>query len=444
MTNWQKDSWRSKKSDQIPDYENQEALVNIVKKIESYPPLVFPGEVENLKNQIAQAQDNKKFILQAGDCVERFDDCNRESIVNKMKIILQMSLLLTYSSRKPVVKIGRIAGQYAKPRSKKSEIINDKEMLSFKGESIHGFGADVENRKPDPNRLLQSYFHSGVTLNYIRAMIEGGFANMQHPFHWNLHGIRNTEKWMEYKEILEDIVKGIQFMEVFNGVNTERLEKIDFFTSHEGLHLNYEEAMTRKDIQSDICYNLSAHMIWIGERTRELNGAHVEYFKGIANPIGIKIGPSIKEEELIELIKILNPRNLKGKMIIISRMGAQKAKERLPQLIQSVNKAKFNITWISDPMHANTFATKDNIKTRNVEDIKKEIAQTFVAHNQNDSHLAGLHLELTGDDVTECTGGLIDIQHKDLNLNYQSYCDPRLNYAQSLEIAFFMSNYLKL
>jgi len=444
VNNWLPENWKKKIALQQPVYENESNYNKILKLIKIHPPIICPGEVDNLLKQIAEASEGKRFILQGGDCVERFIDCNEEFITNKIKILLQMSMILTYAARRSVLRIGRIAGQFSKPRSSNIEIVNNQEMFTYKGDSINSFEAETNLRKPDPERLLNSYYFSAITLNYIRAMIAGGFTDLHYPYNWNLYSIEKTKQWKKYRDVVENIMDAVNFMESFGGANTEQIKDIEFFTSHEGLHLGYEEALTRKDKRTGRYYNLGAHMIWIGERTRDVNGAHVEYFKGIENPIGIKISNKITESELLELLNILNPRNEKGRITLITRMGAKNVKTILPGLIKSVNKANLNVSWVCDPMHGNTITTRNNIKTRRFNEILDELRSTFEIHKNNNSYLAGMHFELTGEDVTECTGGAIKLNESDLNRNYQTYCDPRLNYSQSMEMSFLIANLLRV
>jgi 3-deoxy-7-phosphoheptulonate synthase len=440
--NWSKNSWKNFNATQQPEYRDADSYSKVLKKIESYPPLVFSGEVENLKRQIGMAGDGRRFILQGGDCAERFIDCNESAIINKIKILLQMSVILTYGARKPVVRIGRIAGQYFKPRSNLFETIENNEMHTYRGDSINIYEPGTENREPDPERLLMAFFHSVATLNYIRAIIAGGFADLHHPFSWKLHSIEKTDEWQKYRITAERILDAINFMESFGGLKAETLGKVDFFTSHEGLHLGYEEALTRKDPETGRYYNLGAHMLWIGERTRDIDGAHVEYFRGIHNPIGIKISNKIDPGELIELLHKLNPENEEGRITLIARMGIDSVEENLPILIKKVKESKKKVTWSCDPMHGNIVNIHGNIKKRNFDDIIEEIKQTFRIHSESGSVIGGVHFELTGDDVTECTGGAVNLKDDDLNRNYETYCDPRLNYTQSLEIAFLLSELL--
>ncbi len=440
---WSPDSWKRKETLQQPHYTDQKAYKKTLTAIASYPPLVSSGEVENLKKQVAEAAAGKRFILQGGDCAERFADCTPDAILNKIKILLEMSVILTYGARKPVVRIGRLSGQYAKPRSNDFEMVNGEKIPSYHGDSINSPEPDMKSRIPDPARLLQSYFHSAVSLNYIRAMIDGGFADLHHPYNWNLHSMERSPRWKEYKAVTEGILDAINFMESFGGLRSESLGRIDYFTSHEGLHLDYETALTKTDPLTGKKYNLSAHMLWIGERTRQLEGGHVEYFRGIANPIGIKFGPNMKKDELLKLLDILDPENSPGRITLITRLGHGNVEKTLTPLLKAVIKAGKKPAWSCDPMHGNTTVTSKGIKTRNFEHIIDELKKTFLIHSSLSSYLAGVHFELTGENVTECTGGVTKLKDSDLTTNYASTCDPRLNYSQSLEIAFLIAMFLK-
>ena len=437
---WQLGSWTSYPIKHQPPYENGAHLEDVLAKINGYPPLVFTGEVNKLKAQLASAARGERFVLQGGDCAERFQDCSREAIMSKIKILLQMSVVLSYGARQPVVKIGRIAGQYAKPRSNDTEVVDGKELPVFRGDNINSFEAEAGPRKPDPQRLLHSYHSAAMTLNYIRAMISGGFADLHHPEYWNLAFVGQSSQKDRYEKVVGNIRDAIAFMESFGGARQERLGSVDFFTSHEGLLLGLEQAQTRFVEQGDKAYNLGAHMLWIGDRTRDLGGAHIEYFRGIANPIGSKWGPSADPKQMIETIKVLNPENEAGKITIITRFGNEQISEKLPAAIKAVQDAGLDILWSSDPMHGNTVKTKSGIKTRNFDAILDELKKAFEIHNSNESHLGGVHFELTGEDVTECTGGSLAIREEDLGTSYETFCDPRLNYSQSLEMAFLISS----
>lgn len=436
---WSKWSWRNYPAFQQPQYDDLDEYNTILKEIESYPSLVFAGEVDALKRHIAAAGEGKAFILQGGDCVERFIDCDARTIENKLKILLQMSVVLTYAIKRPVVRIGRIAGQFSKPRSKETERIGGKEMLTYRGDSVNSYAPGAQ-RKPDPRRLLKSFYHAGITLNHIRALVEGGFADLHQPYNWNLYEMEQSSRWSNYKEIVERVLDAINFMESFGGINPEKLDHVEFYISHEGLLLGYEEAVTKKDPRSGSFYNLGTHMLWIGERTRNLNGGHVEYFRGIENPVGVKISSKISRQELVSLIKTLNPGNERGKLMLISRFGAAQVESHLPGLIKTVKDEGLAVTWSCDPMHGNTVTSRNSeLKTRNFDSILKELELTLAIHNELESHLGGVHFELTGENVTECIGGAADIKEIDLHKNYQTFCDPRLNYNQSMEMAFLIA-----
>ena len=442
-TNWTPDSWRSKPIQQQPKYENPSELGQTLGTIRSYPPLVFVGEVENLRRQLAEAASGRRFVLQGGDCAERFQDCTPEAITSKLKILLQMSVVLSYGARQPVIRIGRIAGQYAKPRSSDSETVNGVSMPVFRGDNINAFDPDLQGRRPDPKRLLQSYYAASMTLNYVRAMITGGFADLHHPEHWNLSFVSKSSHRQRYEQVVANIRDAVAFMESFGGVREETLGTVDFFTSHEGLLLGFEEAMTRHVSHFGRHYNLGAHMLWIGDRTRALDGAHVEYCRGIANPIGIKWGPSADPQEMVEIIKTLDPGNEPGRITIITRFGAGRVEASLPAAIEAVRRAGLNVLWSSDPMHGNVIKTKQDVKTRDFDAILSELRACFQWHRKLGSRLGGVHFELTGEDVTECTGGSEGIGEADLSRNYETFCDPRLNYSQSLEMAFVIANIMQ-
>lgn len=441
---WKPDSWRSKPIKQQPKYEDTAQLDQVLSRIRGYPPLVFAGEVDNLKRQLAGAAAGKRFLLQGGDCAERFQDCNQESITSKLKILLQMSVVLCYGARRPVVRVGRIAGQYAKPRSSDTEDFQGQQIPVFRGDNINSFDPDVNGRKASPDRLLHGYHTASMTLNYIRALITGGFADLHHPENWNLGFVGKSAHRVDYERVVANIRDAVTFMETFGGVREEMLGSVDFFTSHEGLLLGFEEAMTRFLPDKKSFYNLGAHMLWIGDRTRDLTGAHVEYFRGIENPVGIKWGPSADPQEMTELIQALNPRNEAGRISIITRFGHDKVESCLPPAIDAVRKAGLNVLWSADPMHGNVIKAANNIKTRDFDSILSELRQTFRIHADMSSLLGGVHFELTGENVTECIGGSESIKESDLVRQYETFCDPRLNYSQSLEMAFVISDILAL
>jgi 3-deoxy-7-phosphoheptulonate synthase len=416
-------------------------LAEVLSELARRPPLVACGEVDDLRAQIAQAAQGRAFILQGGDCVERFIDCDESVITNKLKILLQMSVILTHSTRCPVIRIGRIAGQYAKPRSQSTEIVGGEEILTYRGDSIHDFAPTARGRTPDPGRLLQGYFLAASTLNFIRSMIDGGFADLHQPYNWNLYGIERSAQWPEYKATVERILDAIHFMESFGGVNPDKLHRVSFYTSHEALHLPYEESLTRLDPRSGRYYNLGAHMLWVGERTRHPDGAHAEYLRGIANPIGIKVGPAADPDELIRLLDVINPSREVGRITVITRLGRQNVAAHLPAIVEAVRSSGHVVAWSCDPMHGNT-VTLSGRKTRLFEAILEDLRATFACHESLGSLTAGVHFELTGDDVSECIGGSVAPGDQDLNRNYQTYCDPRLNYDQSLEMAFLIASTL--
>jgi len=434
---WTSSSWRSFPILQQPEYENQSQVDKVLKKLVTLPPLVHANEIERLKAQLAEAARGERFLLQGGDCAEIFNYCNSEAIEGKLKILIQMSLVLTYGARIPLVRIVRGAGQYAKPRSNPTENYNGQQIASYRGDNINGFNPD--DRKHDPDRLLQAYFHSAATWNYVRALLSGGFADLHRPEQWTLEQVRSDAIRQDYQELVRRMLDALDFMKTIHAENETSTSNVDMFSSHEGLILQYEEALTRK--VNGKFYNMSSHFQWIGDRTRQLNGAHIEYFRGIANPIGVKVGPSMKPQELVEVIQKLNPSNEEGKITLISRYGSDKVSAILPTHLAAVNEAKLNVLWCSDPMHGNTEASSLGLKTRRFDRIIEELSQTFRIHKEHGSRLGGVHLELTGDNVTECVGGTMEMEEKDLATNYLTQCDPRLNYNQSLDIAFLIARY---
>lgn len=442
LKDWKPDSWRSHTIRQQPHYDDMAQVNSVLETIRTYPPLVFHGEVDNLKHQLAEAAKGHRFILQGGDCAERFQDCNPKTITSKLKIILQMSVILSYSARCPVIRIGRIAGQYAKPRSSDTEKVNGQDIPVFRGDNINSFEATAAGRKADPTRMLRGYHTASLTLNYVRAMIAGGFADLQHPENWNLTFFDRSPHKRRYELVRANIEDAVAFMGSFGGVKVESLGTIDFFTSHEGLLLGFEEAMTRFVTERQKHYNLGAHMLWIGDRTRALDEAHVEYFRGIANPIGIKWGPTAKLEEMVQLVERLNPSNEWGRITLITRFGEKEVAKHLPAAIKKMQQEGLNVLWTTDPMHGNMVKTSNGTKTRNFNSILNELRQCFEIHKSFDSHLGGVHFEMTGEEVTECVGGAEGIGEKDLANLYETFCDPRLNYSQSLEMAFLISSIL--
>lgn len=436
---WTPSSWQDYPIKQQPKYADAAALEKALAKVKALPPLVHQKEILALKQHLGDAGEGKKFIIQGGDCAERFLDCSSEPIENKFKILLQMSLIILWGSRVPVVRIARMAGQYAKPRSADFETKDGKQIFSFKGDNINDF--DASNREPDPDRMVQAYFHSAATLNYIRAMILGGVADLHHPRSWNLGLVVQPHVRYQYELIIDRITEAVDFLGTIQADSSDTFKSVEFYTSHEGMLLSYEEALTRKI--KDKYFNLSAHFLWIGDRTRDINGAHIEYFRGIQNPIGVKVGPSMTESDLIELVRILNSRKEPGRLTLITRYGCNKIDEMLPIHIRAVQKLDIPVTWMCDPCHGNTEVTAEGIKTRKTEKMMLELIKAFEIHKSCGSFLGGVHLELTGDNVTECTGGSALLEANELSKQYETFCDPRLNYTQSLDFAFAVANQLK-
>ncbi|HET9237418.1 MAG TPA: 3-deoxy-7-phosphoheptulonate synthase class II [Oligoflexus sp.] len=438
---WTPESWRARPIKQQPQYDNLPLLNEVLGEVRKLPPLIFAGEVDRLKQYLAAAGRGEVFVLQGGDCAERFQDCNKEAITSKLKILLQMSVVLCYGLRKPVVRIGRMAGQYAKPRSQDTEIVDGQEIPVYRGDIINSFEANLEARKPDPRRIKRAYLLAASTLNYVRALTKGGFADLHQPQNWDLTFVNKVPQRTDYERIVKSIRDAIVFMEAL-GNREESLRSVEFYTSHEGLLLPLEEALTHFVAEQNRFYNLGAHMLWIGDRTRQLDGAHIEYFRGIANPIGLKVGPSSDPKEIIEICRTLNPKLEEGKITLISRYGEGKVHKHLPSLIQAVRKADLPVVWSVDPMHGNGIKTEGGIKTRDFDAILAEVQESFEVHKKEGSALGGIHFELTGQDVTECIGGAAGITADQLDQNYETYCDPRLNYSQSLEMAFLISRML--
>jgi len=444
---WSVDSWRAKAMAQAVEYPDAEAVESAYRQLRDLPPLVTSWEIERLKSLIADAQSGKRFLLQGGDCAETLADCRSDVITNKLKILLQMSLVLVHGGKKPVIRVGRFAGQYAKPRSSPVEtrdIGGSKISLpSYFGDLFNSIEFSPTARRPDPALLVRGYKHAALTLNFIRALVDGGFADLHHPENWNLsfftHAGLPPGLRAEYEKMTERLADGLRFMEALGDRTVDDLTRVEFFTSHEGLSLYYEASQTRQVPRRHGHYNLSAHMPWIGERTRGLDGAHVEYFRGIRNPVGVKVGPKARADEVLALCDILNPGNEAGKIVLICRMGAANVRGALPGIVEAVRKEGERVLWVCDPMHGNGMTTASGIKTRSFDAILSELRDQFDVHREMGTHLGGVHFELTGDDVTECIGGGAGITENDLNLNYASLCDPRLNYQQALEMAFLLA-----
>jgi len=432
---WKPDSWRHRVAGQQPLYPDTAAAEQVVAQIRRLPPLVTWGEVDKLRTQIAEAQRGERFLLQGGDCAESFDDCTGEPIANKLKILLQMSLVLVHGLKKRVIRVGRLAGQYAKPRSTDIETRDGLSLPSYRGDLINRAGFSLAERTPDPQLMLRGYEHAALTLNYVRAMVDGGFADLHHPEYWDLDFVRHSPLEAEYRRIVQSIVDSLTFMETISGQTLAESGRIDLFTSHEGLHLPYEQAQTQFVAETGRWYNQATHYPWIGMRTAELGGAHVEYFRGIANPVAVKVGPAMTTDGLLALMESLNPDDEPGRLTFIHRFGAKNIAEKLPPLVQAVQKSGRKVLWVCDPMHGNTESTSNGLKTRRFENILSELETAFALHEKLDSHLGGVHFELTGDDVTECTGGARGLTELDLERAYKSQVDPRLNYEQALEMA---------
>jgi len=443
---WSPNSWRDFPIKQQPTYEDLELLKQVETTLAGYPPLIFAGEARNLKEKLAKVSNGEAFLLQGGDCAESFNAFNASNIQNIYKLILQMAVVMTFSGEKPVVKIGRLAGQFAKPRSSDFETIDGVSLPSYRGDIINDVRFNNSSRMPDPKKLLQAYNQSSATLNLIRAFSRGGFADLNEVHRWNLSFIKNNPIGLKYEELSNKIGKSMKFIEScgINAQNTPQLRQTTLYTSHEALLLNYEEALTRRDSISGDWYDCSAHMLWIGDRTRELNEAHIEFFRGIKNPIGCKVGPSMKEDELIKLIDKLNPDNEDGRLNLIVRMGANQVAEKYPNLLKRVKEEGRSVVWSCDPMHGNVEKSSTGYKTRDFDNILKEVQQFFQIHKAEGTIAGGIHLEMTGENVTECTGSQsCAITAEDLGSRYHTQCDPRLNANQALELAFMISDTLK-
>tara|TARA_B100000519_G_scaffold98916_1_gene85934 strand:+ start:1729 stop:3072 length:1344 start_codon:yes stop_codon:yes gene_type:complete len=445
VNNWQPDSWRAKPILQQPQYEDKTELEQVEQTLSSYPPLVFAAEARELRRQLGQVCEGKGFLLQGGDCAESFSEFNAPKIRDTFKVLLQMAIVLTFAGRCPVTKVARMAGQYAKPRSSDFETINGVKLPSYRGDIINSFEFTEAARRPDPQRLVEAYHRSSATLNLLRAFAQGGLADLHEVNRWNMAFLENNPQKDKYLDLSRRIQDTLEFMDVIgiNSTNTPSLHETSLFTSHEALLLNYEQALTRIDTLTGKPYDCSAHMVWIGERTRQLDHAHIEFFRGINNPVGVKVGPTMEEDELIRLIDALNPNNDPGRLTLITRMGADKLEANLPRLLRRVKAEGRNVVWSSDPMHGNTFSASSGYKTRNFDAILSEIKQFFQAHEAEGTYAGGIHLEMTGQHVTECTGGAYQISDEDLKEAYKTQCDPRLNADQVLEMAFLVADHLR-
>lgn len=434
MHHWHPASWQDRPAKQQARYPSPTALEQTLAQLSQLPPLVTSWEVEALKQQLAAAARGEAFLLQGGDCAENFSDCTSPIITNKLKILLQMSLLLIHGLSRRVVRVGRIAGQYAKPRSAESETRAGITLPSYRGDLVNGPEFTAADRVPDPQRLLRGYGRAAMTLNFIRALSECGFADLHHPENWDLDFVRHASRATEYQHVVNELAGSLRFMEVLGGGSKE-LAGVRFYTSHEGLHLHYEQALTRRVPNRDGYFNLACHLPWIGFRTADVDGAHVEYFRGVENPVGVKVGDGMSRQWLQRLAERLNPGNQAGKLVLIHRFGSDRIADGLPPLIEALQHSGQRALWICDPMHGNTETTASGYKTRRFERILSELEQAFDIHRQQDSILGGVHFELTGDDVTECIGGARGLDEAGLQRAYKTQVDPRLNYEQAMEMA---------
>ncbi len=437
---WSLESWKTRADAQAIEYADPVALGAACTRLRELPPLVTSWEIERLKRLLAEAQAGKRFLVQGGDCAETLSDCRSANIANKLKILLQMSLVMVHEGKRPVIRVGRFAGQYAKPRTKAVESREGVIHPSYFGDMVNRADFTENGRRPDPDNMIVAYSHAALTLNFIRSLSAGGFADVHHPEYWELSFFRRAgmpdSLREEYERTTSQLANALHFMEALGEISVEELTRVDFYTSHEGLNLHYESAQTRQVPRREGWYDLTTHFPWIGERTRALDGAHVEFFRGVANPLGVKLGPTTTGDQVLRLIDALNPHNEAGKIALVTRMGARKVGDVLPGLVEVVKRAGRTVLWVCDPMHGNTQATSSGLKTRDFDDIVREVEWTFDVHEACGTHLGGVHFEMTGEDVTECIGGAAGITVNDLDRNYATACDPRLNYRQALEMGF--------
>jgi 3-deoxy-7-phosphoheptulonate synthase len=439
LTNWHPATWQSRPATQQPKYADPKALERAVASLSRLPPLVVSWEIEALTAKLAQAQRGEQFLLQGGDCAESFEDCESDNIARRLKILLQMSLVLLQGLKKPIVRVGRFAGQYAKPRSADTETRDGLTLPCYRGDNVNRPGFTSAEREPDPELLLRGYERASLTLNFVRALVDGGFADLHHPEYWDLGFLRHAPLRDAYQQIVDSIAESMDFFESMSGQRVHAATRVDFYTSHEGLHLLSEQAQTRYIERQKRWYNLSTHMPWIGMRTANIGGAHVEYFRGIANPIGVKVGAAMSAEWLQELIQVLNPQNQPGRLTFIHRFGIKDIEQRLPEMIRAVRATGSQVLWVCDPMHGNTETTAGGVKTRRFDNILGEVEAAFRIHEAEGSMLGGVHIELTGEDVTECIGGARGLTESDLVRAYKSQVDPRLNAEQALELAMLIA-----
>jgi 3-deoxy-7-phosphoheptulonate synthase len=432
---WHPASWQSRTATQQPNYPDAAALERSVAELSRLPPIVTSWEVDSLKSLFAKAQRGEAFVLQGGDCAESFDYCTSETIVAKLKILLQMSLVMLYGLKKPVVRVGRMAGQYAKPRSADIETRGEQSLPSYRGDLVNRNPFTPQDRVPDPQLIVRGYERAALTMNFVRSLIDGGFADLHHPEYWDLEWVSHSRMADKYREIVTSISTSLDFLETASSRAFHQTYKADIYSSHEGLHLRYEQAQTRYLDRRKSWYNLTTHFPWVGMRTADIDGAHIEYFRGIANPVGVKVGPGMTREWLQDLIRVLNPNNEPGRLVLIHRFGAKTIEDGLPELIRAARETGSPVLWICDPMHGNTESTADGTKTRRFDNIVSELESAFRIHQDMGSYLGGVHLELTGENVTECTGGARGLTDGDLARAYKSTVDPRLNYEQAMEVA---------
>jgi 3-deoxy-7-phosphoheptulonate synthase len=436
---WQPTSWQARKAQQQPVYDDAAQLERAVADLARLPPIVVSWEIEKLRSHLAAAQRGEAFLLQGGDCAETFADCESDHLAKQLKVLLQMSLVLLQAMKRPVIRVGRFAGQYAKPRSADTETRNGVSLPAYRGDLVNRPEFSAEARRPDPQLLLRGYERAALTLNFIRALVDGGFADLHHPEYWDLGFMRDAPLREAYERIVHSIGDALDFFESLTGQRVGDANHVEFFASHEGLHLLYEQAQTRYIARQERWYNLSTHMPWIGMRTAQLDGAHVEYFRGIANPVGVKISAGMSDEWLQELVAVLNPNNQPGRLTLIHRFGVKEIEQHLPRVIEAVRRTGQTVLWTCDPMHGNTETTSAGVKTRRFENIMRELDLSFRIHREKGSILGGVHIELTGEDVTECTGGARGLTDADLQRAYKSQVDPRLNCEQALELAMLIA-----
>jgi 3-deoxy-7-phosphoheptulonate synthase len=442
---WMPEGWRSKPISQVPEYPDPAKLEDVERRLRAYPPLVFAGEARRLTERLGAVAEGQAFLLQGGDCAESFAEFNANNIRDTFRVLLQMAVVLTFGAACPIVKVGRMAGQFAKPRSAPTETIDGVELPSYRGDNINGIEFTAAARRPDPERLVQSYNQAAATLNLLRAFAQGGFADLHKVHRWNLDFVSDSAQGNRYAELADRLSETLNFMAAcgLTGETTPQIRETEFFTSHEALLLVYEQALTRVDSLTGQWYDCSAHMLWIGDRTRQPDGAHVEFLRGVQNPIGLKCGPTMATDDLLKLIEILNPQNIPGRLTLIARMGHEKVEAKLPPLIRAVSRAGAKVVWSCDPMHGNTIKSSTGYKTRPFDRILSEVRGFFAVHQAEGTHAGGVHFEMTGQDVTECIGGAQAITDDRLADRYHTHCDPRLNASQALELAFLIAESLK-